>query len=101
LRVRMGWSGETDTNTWHKVDIELEQEDMLRLFREHDLQVELNERLPTKVCFQLLQNEAEMLLLRKLITLGYPVAKANARIAVALGSTHEIVTAIKAQLTPA
>lgn len=97
----MGWSGETDSSTWQKVDIELEQEDLLRLFRENDLPVELNERLPTKVCFQLLQNEAEILLLRKLVSLGYPADKANVRIGQALGSSNEIITAIKTQLAPA
>ncbi len=101
VRVRMGWSGETEPNTWQKVDVELEQEDLLRLFRENDLPVDLGDRLPTKVCFALLQNEAEMLLLNKLRGLGYPTAKANARIAVLLGGSDEIIKAVKAQLAPA
>jgi hypothetical protein len=98
VRVRMGWSGETESNTWQKFDIELEQEDLIRIFRENDLPDGLHERLPTKVCHQLLANEAETLLLTKLKTLGYPVDKANARIAVMLGSSNEIVTTIKQKL---
>jgi hypothetical protein len=98
MRVRMGWSGETGSNTWQKLDVELEQDDLLRIFRENDLPDGLHERLPTKVCYQLLQNEAEALLLTKLKTLGYPVDAANARIAVAIGSSAEIVSTIKKKL---
>lgn len=98
VRVRMGWSGETESNVWQKVDVELEQDDMVRLFREHDLPDGLHERLPTKVCFQLVQNEAEMCLLTKLKGIGYPPDRANARLAVLLGSTNEIVSTIKQRL---
>jgi len=101
VRVRMGWSGETQPNTWQKVDIELEQEDLVRIFRENDLPDDLHTRLPTKVCYTLLQNEAETLLLSKLRTLGYPVEKANARMAVLMGSSNEIVTQIQQKLAPA
>jgi hypothetical protein len=98
VRVRMGWSGETQANTWQKLDVELEQDDLVRIFRENDLPDGLHERLPTKVCFTLLNNEAETLLLGKLRLLGYPADKANARIAVLLGSTNEIVSTIKERL---
>lgn len=98
MRVRMGWSGETESNTWQKLDIELEQDDLIRIFRENDLPDGLHERLPTKVCYTLLQNEAETLLLGKLRAYGYPADKANARIAWLLGSTNEIVTTIKNKL---
>lgn len=94
----MGWSGETESNVWQKLDIELEQDDLIRIFRENDLPDGLHERLPTKVCYQLLQNEAETLLLTKLKAFGYPAEKANARIAVAMGSSNEIVTTIKQKL---
>jgi hypothetical protein len=97
----MGWSGETQTNTWQKVDVELEQEDLIRIFRENDLPDGLHERLPTKVCYTLLQNEAETLLLSKLRTLGYPVEKANARMAVLMGSSTEIISQIQQKLAPA
>ena len=94
----MGWSGETESNVWQKLDVELEQDDLVRIFRENDLPDGLHERLPTKVCYQLLQNEAETLLLTKLKSIGYPVETANARIAVMLGSTNEIVNTIKTKL---
>ncbi len=101
MRVRMGWSGETASNIWQKVDIELEQEDLERIFRENDLPTELIGRLPTKVCFQLVQNEAEFLLLTKLRTLGMPTEQYAARQADLIAGTTEIVTAIKQQLAPA
>lgn len=97
----MGWSGETQTNVWQKVNVELEQEDLLRLLVEYQIPEELVTRLPTKLLFQLLQNEAECLLLNKLRTLGYPLDKANARMAVLLGQTNEIVAAVRDQLVPA
>lgn len=98
MRVRMGWSGETSSNEWQKVDVELENEDLARIFRENDLPDGLPDRLPTKVCFTLLQNEAEQLLLNKLRGLGYPVEKANSRLAVLIGSTSEIISTIKDRL---
>lgn len=95
MRVRLGWSGETESNTWHKVDIELEEEDLTRLLRENQLPEELSARLPTKVCFQLMQNDAEVLLLAKLRNLGYPHDKANARIATLIDGSNEIIAAVK------
>lgn len=98
VRVRMGWSGETQPNTWQKIDIELEEEDLQRLMRENDLPDDLQYRLPTKVCYQLLQNEAEVMLLNKMKFYGYPLDKATARTAVLIGSSNEIITAVKNQL---
>lgn len=98
MRVRMGWSGETESNVWQKVDIELESEDLARIFRENNLPDGLSERLPTKVCYQLVQNEAETLLLMKLRNIGYPVEKANGRIAELIGSSEEIIGQIKERL---
>lgn len=100
MRVRMGWSGETESNKWQKIDVELEQEDLVRIFRENDLPEGLHGRIPTKVCFALLQNEAEVLLLNKLTNMGFPVAKANARIAMLLGASDQIVSTIKEKLAP-
>lgn len=100
MRVRMGWSGETDPNIWQKLDVELEQEDLERIFREHDFPDGLHQRLPTKVCFALLRNEAEVLLLNKLTCMGYPLGKANARIAMLLETTDQIVNSIKEKLAP-
>lgn len=101
MRVRVGWSGETADKVWQKTDVELEEQDLQRVIREADLPEDLAERLPAKVCFQLLQNEAEMMLLSKLRFFGYPPEKATARTAVLLGSTTEILNAIRAQLAPA
>lgn len=97
----MGWSGETEPNTWQKVDIELEEEDLNRLMQQNDLPAGLHGRLPTKVCYQLLQNEAEMMLLTKLRTVGYPQDKASARLAVLIGGNNAIIESIKKMLAPA
>lgn len=100
MRVRLGWSGETSNNTWQKVDVELEEEDLIRLLREADLPDELNQRLPAKVCYQLLQNEGEILLLLKLKNLGYPAEQADTRIGQLLAVSRDIVEAIKTKLQP-
>lgn len=101
MRIRVGWSGETQSNRWEKVDVELEEEDLQRLVRENGFPEDLHNRLPVKVCFQLLQNEAEVLLLSKLKMLGYPIDKASARMAVLMGSTQEIVGQIRERLAVA
>jgi hypothetical protein len=98
VRVRLGWSGETAATTWQKVDIQLEQVDLERLFVENGMAAEINTRLPTRVCYQLLQNEAERLLLSKLTTFGYPSDKASARAAVLAGQSAEIIDQIQKKL---
>lgn len=98
MRVRMGWSGETESNTWQKFDIELEHEDLERVLMEHGFEPTIGQRLPTQVCYQLLQNEAERLLVTKLTSFGYPADKATSRIAVLVGQTRDIVGAINAKL---
>lgn len=81
MRVRLGWSGEIEPNVWSKADVELEEEDLQRMFYAADLPVDHHWNVPTKICFHLLKNEAEALLLARLITQGYPQDKAEARIA--------------------
>lgn len=99
--MRVGWSGETSTNIWQKADIELEEDDLSRLLREADLPEGLAVRLPAKVCYQLMQNEAEIMLMTKLMNLGYPDVQANERIAQLLRANEAIITAIKSKLQPA
>lgn len=101
MRVRVGWSGETSTNVWQKVDVELEEEDLHRVIHTAKLPDELIGRLPAKVCYQLLQNEAETMLLTKLSTLGYPQEQASSRIAQLSNGSAEILSAIRSQLSPA
>lgn len=101
VRVRVGWSGETTSNIWQKVDVELEEEDLRRVINTAKLPEDLLSRLPAKICYQLLQNEAETMLLTKLLGFGYPQEKASSRIAELSGSSTDILTAIRAQLAPA
>lgn len=94
----MGWSGETESSTWQKFDIELEQEDLERVLRENGMPEGMHERLPTQVCYQLLQNEAEKLLVTKLTSYGYPAEKAGGRVASLVAQTNNIVETIKSKL---
>lgn len=101
MRVRTGWSGETQSNVWQKVAIELEEDDLARMLMEHGLPSFLHERLPALVAYELLQSQADILLLRKLITLGYPQDKALTRvnelsqmIAAIMASAHEKIAEV-------
>lgn len=98
MRVRLGWSGETEPNVWQKADVSLEEEDLARLLREQELPESVQDKLPTAVCFQLMQNEAEFLLLTRLIVLGYPKQTAAERIGVLAANSKVIVTALKKAL---
>ena len=101
MRVRMGWSGETESNVWQKISVELEEQDLDRIVMENELPGGIQANLPAIVCFKLLQNNAEILLLNKLVGLGYPTGKAAARIAVLTNENNEIANAVKKKLTPA
>jgi hypothetical protein len=98
MQIKRGWSGETETNVWRKVDIVLDESDLNRLLRENDLPDELAERLPVKVCEALLHNEAETLVLMRLTRFGLPQDEANAQIARLITATRAIVAEIKEKL---
>lgn len=102
MRVRVGWSGEIEGN-WHKADVELEEEDLTRVLVDSDLPAQLRTRLPLRVAYQLLANDAEMLLLNKLdSSFGYPRDKAEDRIDALTKRNEAIIAAIKANvLAPA
>ncbi len=64
MLVRQGWSGETASNRWAKFDIELDETDLGRLLREHDIAPP--EALSTVDAYRLLEAEAERLVRVKL-----------------------------------
>lgn len=79
MQVRLGWTGEIEPNRWSKVDITVDEGDLTRLLDQAEVAADVQARLPTKIVFQLLQNEAETLLLGKLVQEGYPADKAKER----------------------
>lgn len=104
MQVRLGWSGEIEPNVWRKADIGLDDNDLNRMLIEADVPthvgpapVWLTTELSTKVCFQLLQNEAEILLMKKLMTLGYPADKASDKIIALEAENNHILAALKAK----
>lgn len=79
MKVRQGWSGEVEPNRWAKFDIELEEDDLRRVARQHDIDPAA---LPGRLAFLLLEVEAEMLVLTKLIgRYGYPQVEGQEKIA--------------------
>lgn len=101
VQVRLGWSGEIEPNVWRKTDVELDENDLFRMLVEHEVcgcgvtEEQIVERLPTKVCFQLLQTEAEALLMKKLLTMGYPADKATGRIVHLEAENKQLLDAMK------
>jgi hypothetical protein len=82
MRVRQGWSGETSPNVWQKISVELEEEDLRRLVVDAGIDPAA---LPTEAAFQLLEIEAERLVIAKLVgRFGMTVADGAQRVA-ALG----------------
>lgn len=80
MKVRQGWSGEIEPNRWGKFDLELEEEDLRRLLA--DAHLPADTPVPLALAFQLLENEAEFLVLAKLVTrYGYPNETGRERMA--------------------
>lgn len=98
MQVRVGWSGETEPSQWKKCDVTVDEGDLARVLAGAELPPELAGKLPTKLVFHLMQNEAEILLLMRLIGQGYPADKANARMAVLSGVTGNILEQVKKQM---
>lgn len=80
MKVRQGWSGEIEPNRWGKFDIELEEEDLRRTLTDAGLPADIP--VPLTTAFQLLEIEAERLVLAKLITrYNYPTETGRNRMA--------------------
>lgn len=101
MRVKVGWSGETSSNIWQKADVELGEDDLVRMLAEHDLSTgTLALKLPVPVVYELLASEAEQLLLKKLTTLGYPGSQAAERIDALRVSQDALMQAIVKKFAP-
>ncbi len=77
MQVRIGWSGEVEPNRWAKVDVTLEELDLRRVLREHEVYAE-----PTvTLAYQLMSAEGEILLTSKLVQrFGMSVGEGKDRI---------------------
>ena len=93
MRVRMGWTGELD-ETWQKVDVSLDEVDLVRLLTEAGVGDGVVERLSTKIAFRLLKNEAEFLLLTRLRELGYPEQAATQRQGLLAGQNEAVLAVL-------
>ena len=58
MKVLVGWSGQDDTGSWHRLDAELDETDLGRVLAQHDL----SPSLTSQGAFLLLLSEAERLL---------------------------------------
>lgn len=96
MRVRLGWSGETEPNKWAKVDVELEEEDLRRMVMSHGIDVSVLDRVPVPLIYALLETEAESnLLLRLARQHGYPKDKAKERLSELDKTRDGIITGLK------
>lgn len=96
VKVMLGWSGETDRNVWRKCDVTVDDTDLVRLLVERDISF-ANSEISTKATFQLLQNEAETLLLKKMLDHGYPQDTARQRMDQLQSQNDAILTALAAK----
>ncbi len=71
MQLRQGWSGEVAPGRWAKFDITLEEEDLFRLianaFGEDFDTDRLLDEIPVSQAYQILEIEAEILVLSKLV----------------------------------
>lgn len=96
MRVRLGWSGETQTNVWEKADVELDETDLVRVLMSAGLpQDSVMSQMRTQIAYTLLCNEAEFMLLGRLKEVGYPRDKANTRQNLLTGQNTAILGALK------
>jgi hypothetical protein len=70
MKILRGWSQEVSNNTWAKVDIQVDEEDLLRIFVNNDIDPKYVASVPTKDAFALLESEAERLLLAYQVHIG-------------------------------
>lgn len=78
MHVRQGWSGEVKPNQWAKFDVELDEGDLQRLLLMAGIDTLSPAALPVSLAFQLLEVEAEFLVIAKLVArYEYPAEQAG------------------------
>ena len=65
MQVMIGWTGETEPNRWRKIEVTLDETDLLRMLKENDL---FSDGLTTVDVFKLLEIEANRLVLSEIAT---------------------------------
>lgn len=68
MRVRQGWSGEIAPNRWAKIDVELDEGDLLRILTGMGIDPNAANQLDARLVFTLLDNAAETLVTARLIS---------------------------------
>ncbi len=68
MEIRQGWSGEIGPNQWAKFDVTLNEGDLVRLLRKAGLGHLKPVEIPIADAFQILEAEAEILVIAKLVT---------------------------------
>jgi hypothetical protein len=72
MKVKQGWSGEVESNKWAKVGVELDEDDLGRLLRQHGITTNPSD-VPLMMAFSILELMTERLVLLKLMVRhGYP-----------------------------
>ncbi len=96
-----GWSGEVSSGRWAKADVTLEEEDLRRLLRAHDL-ADAEDLLTTTEAYRLLEGEAERLILLKLVMRhGLPIDDAKKTADTISAHAETIYTALRTRRSDA
>ncbi len=99
VKVRLGWSGEVESNVWRKADVTLDETDLERMLRQADMDPSVADRLNNTIAHMLLDNAGEILLTRKLMQLGYPAEAGTERINTLEARNEALLDELKSRLT--
>lgn len=101
MRVRIGWSGEVETNKWAKIDVQMEEVDLERILASNNIAIDTSS-LPTSLAYLLLEAEAEGNVLAKLVDqYGYPAPQAEFRRQKLKATKDNILQALRNRVTRA
>lgn len=98
MKVKLGWSGEIESNVWRKADIALDEADLARMLREAEIDPTTAYKLPNALVHVLLDNAGEILLTRKLMQLGYPAEPGNERVSTLETRNEALLDELKARI---
>ncbi len=95
MQIEHGWSGEVQPNTWAKFKVTLEEEDLRRL-----VGPDIRDELSTGEAYQLMELEAERLVLVKLIArYGFDPQEGKQKLTTLAGQLADLIRKVAARDT--
>lgn len=96
MEVKHGWTGEVLSGTWRKVDVTVNDLDLLRVLVGAGIEI-APERVPLSIAWQILDAEAERFILVKLVRAhGYPQEQAKPRLIELAQTLSDLLAKVRA-----